>query len=154
MTTCSFGVGRAAFRAVAIALMLTPPLSLLGCSTPTAPASPPSGGHTLKLDFNEFAQSVEPVLMQHGCDAGSDCHGGGIRGTFELSPANAKDTQFDFDQVSLQVNPVTRDSSKILTKPLAINAGGVPHTGGKVFATVNDSGYVAIHQWIMHGVLQ
>lgn len=143
-------------RAFVLALLLTPPLSLLGCNTPTAPALPPSGGHTLNLDFNEFAQSVEPVLMQHGCDAvaGGDCHGGGIRGTLELSPPNAKDTRFDFDQVKLQVNPLVRDSSRILTKPLAINAGGVPHTGGKVFATVSDSGYQAIHQWIMHGVLQ
>lgn len=120
-----------------------------------SPPPPPSGGHTLSLDPTEFAQNVEPVLVQHGCDtvAGGDCHGGGINGpAFELSPPTKKDPQFDFDRVSLQVNPTARDSSKILTKPLAGN--GVPHTGGKFFATVNDSGYQAIHQWIMHGVLQ
>jgi len=156
VTASRFGDRRAAFKAIALALVLTPPLSLLGCSTPTAPTPPPSGGHSLLLDYNEFAQSVEPVLMQNGCDAaaGGDCHGGGIQGTLELSPTNAKDTRFDFNQVSLQVNPIERDSSRILTKPLAISAGGVPHTGGKVFAAISDSGYQAIHQWIMHGVLQ
>jgi hypothetical protein len=119
-----------------------------------SPPPPPSGGHTLSLDPTEFAQNVEPVLVQHGCDtvAGGDCHGGGINGTFELSPPTAKDPQFDFDQVSLQVNPAERDSSKILLKPLAND--GVLHAGGKAFSDVNDPGYQAIHQWIMHGVLQ
>ena len=150
MTTSCYGDPRAALRTIAVVLLLVPPLSLLGCSSPTAP-QPPTGGRTLNLDFNAFVQSVEPVLMQNGCDAGGDCHGGGIRGTLELSPAGAKDARFDFNQVSLQVNPVWPDSSRILTKPLAISAGGVPHSV-KVFSAVTDSGYLAIHQWIMNGV--
>lgn len=144
---------RTACRAITLALLLVPPASLLGCGRPTAPAPPPSGGHTLVLDYDEFALSVEPVLTQHGCDAGGDCHGGGIRGTLELSPSGAKNTRFDFDQVSLQVSPDSPDSSRILTKPLAITAGGVPH-GVKVFDSVDDPGYQAIRQWILHGVLQ
>ena len=140
-------------RAIAIVLMLTPLVCLAGCQSPTAPPPAPSGGNTLRLDYTEFAQAVEPILIQHGCDAGGDCHGGGIRGTLELSPAGAKNTQFDFDQVVLQVLPTVRDSSHILTKPLALTAGGVPHSV-KVFATTDDPGYQAIRTWIQHGVIQ
>ena len=154
METCSFTDRKVASRAITLALLLVPPAALLGCSSPTAPPAPPSGGQTLVLDYDEFVQTVEPVLMQNGCDAGGDCHGGGIRGTLELSPAGAKDTQFDFNQVSLQVSPTVRDSSRILTRPLAISAGGTPHSGDKPFTSVNDPGYQAIHLWITHGVLR
>ena len=155
METCGITDRKAASRAIALALMLAPPAALIGCSSPTAPPAPPSGGQTLVLYYDEFVQTVEPVLMQNGCDSegGGDCHGAGIRGTLELSPAGAKDTRFDFDQVSLQVSPTVRDSSRILTEPLAISAGGTPH-GSKPFASVDDPGYQAIHLWIMHGVLR
>ena len=143
----------AARRTLALALLLLPPVSLLGCTRPLAPVEPPSGGHTLSLDYDEFVLAVEPVLAQHGCDAGGDCHGGGIRGTFELSPPGAKNLRLDFDQAVLQVSPTQRDSSRLLTKPLAIAAGGVPH-GVKVFDTTNDPGYQAIHAWIQHGVVR
>jgi len=153
VTTCRREHQRAVIRGISIALMLVPPVCLLGCTKPLAPVQAPSGGHTLVLDYDEFVLTVEPVLSQQGCDAGGDCHGGGIRGTFELSPDNAKDARFDFDQAVLQVSPTQRDSSRLLTKPLAIAAGGVPHAV-KVFASVDDPGFQAIHLWIQHGVLQ
>lgn len=151
MTTCSLEHRKAVSRGVVIALLLVPPVSVLGCTRPLAPVTAPSGGTTLVLDYDEFALSVEPVLAQQGCDAGGDCHGGGIRGTFELSPVGAKNVRFDFDQAVLQVLPTVRDSSRLLTKPLALAAGGVPHAV-KVFASVDDPGYQAIHSWIQHGV--
>ena len=151
MTTSSPDNRKAAMRGVVIALLLVPPVSLLGCTRPVAPVDPPSGGNTLVLDYDEFVLAVEPVLTQNGCDAGGDCHGGGIRGTFELSPAGTKNARFDFDQTVLQVSLSVRDSSRILTKPLAIAAGGVPH-GVKVFASVDAPGYQAIRLWIQHGV--
>ena len=52
------------------------------------------------LDYATFISEVEPVLERNGCDAGGDCHGGGIRGTLALSPQGAKDPAFDFVQVS------------------------------------------------------
>jgi hypothetical protein len=140
-------------KVIAIALTLVPPVSLLGCSRPLAPLAPPSGGGTLVLDYDEFVRTVEPVLAQKGCDAGGDCHGGGIRGTFALSPVDQKDSRFDFAQAVLQVSPAVRDSSRILTKPLALAAGGVPHSV-KVFASVGDPGYQAIRLWIQHGVMR
>ena len=122
-----------------------------GCRTPTAAPPPPGGGQTLHLSFDAFAQTVEPLLVQHGCDAGGDCHGGGIRGALQLSPQGAKDVRFDFDQVVLETSASVPDSSLILTKPLALAAGGTPH-GVKPFASTADPDYQAIRQWIMSGV--
>ena len=137
---------------LALALSVLPGV-VHGCSSPTAPPNPPGGGQTLVLDFNQFEQTVEPVLMTHGCDATGDCHGGGIRGSLQLSPPGAKDTRFDFDQVVLQVSASARTASPILTEPLAITAGGTPHSV-KPFASTSDSGYQAMLAWIMAGVAQ
>jgi hypothetical protein len=109
------------------------------------------------LSFAEFDSLVEPVLQAKGCDsvAGGDCHGGGIQGTFRLSPPGAKSSQYDFNQASLQVSVTSRPSSRILTKPLAIAAGGVPHNGGNTyFPSTADSSYQAILKWINDGVAQ
>ena len=147
---------KASSRAILIGarfVLIGLPLATPGCSTPTAPTPPPSGGHVLVLDYDEFAQRVEPVLSRHGCDAGGDCHGGGIRGTLALSPETAKNVRYDFDQASLQVSTVNADSSKLLRKPLALAAGGLPHAV-KPFASTADSDYVAIRQWILDGVLR
>jgi len=127
------------------------PLAGHGCSSPVAPAPPPGGGTTLHLDYDEFVATVEPVLVRQGCDADGDCHGGGIRGSFELSPAGAKDAQFDFEQVALQVSASTIAQSPILTEPLALAAGGTPH-GYKPFASTSDADYQAMHAWIAAGV--
>jgi hypothetical protein len=124
-----------------------------GCSRVVAPPRPPGGGSQLVLDFNQFEQTVEPILVAHGCDAVGDCHGGGIRGTLELSPPGAKDVRFDFDQVVLQVSATAPQNSLILTEPLAIAAGGTPHQV-KPFATTADPEYQTILQWIMAGVPQ
>jgi hypothetical protein len=94
---------------------------------------------------------VAPVIERHGCAAAGDCHGGGIRGTLQLSPAEAKDLAYDFAQVSLQVTAGAPDASPILTEPLALDAGGTPHAI-KPFASTADSGYQAIHGWITDGV--
>ena len=73
-------------------------------------------------------------------------------GCIELSPPNAKDPQFDFEQVSLQVTAAPPESSAILTEPLALAAGGTPHAGNKPFASTSDPEYQAILQWILAGV--
>jgi hypothetical protein len=139
-------------RGIAIVLVLSAAaLAYHGCAAPTAPPPPPGGGIAPVLDYAAFVATVEPVLVRQGCDAGGDCHGGGIRGSLELSPAGAKDPAFDFAQVSLQVNATTIAASPILTEPLALAAGGTPH-GIKPFATTSDTDYVAIKAWIDAGV--
>jgi len=103
------------------------------------------------LDYATFVSEVEPVLERNGCDAGGDCHGGGIRGTLALSPQGAKDPAFDFVQVSRQVSVSDADQSPILTRPLALAAGGTPHPY-KPFATTADTDYVTIQTWVHAGV--
>jgi hypothetical protein len=145
----------ATYRKAAVlicALCVLPGLAQ-GCHSPTSPPPPPGGGQRLVLSYSEFQQNVEPILVRHGCDATGDCHGGGIRGTLELSPPTAKDVPYDFDQVSMQVWATDREHSPILTAPLALSAGGTPHSV-KPFASTSDSEYVAILTWIEHGVLQ
>lgn len=105
----------------------------------------------MQLSYDQFVQAVEPVVIRHGCDAEGDCHGGGIRGTLQLSPPGAKDARFDFDQVVLQVSAHAPDSSAILTEPLALAAGGTPHPF-KPFASTADSDYQAIRDWVLAGV--
>jgi hypothetical protein len=128
-------------------------LGIAGCSGPVAPADPPGGGRTFQLDFEQFETEVSPILTRQGCDAGGDCHGGGIRGTLALSPAGAKDPVFDFDQVSLQVNGADPGMSAILQKPLAEEAGGAPH-GVTVFTSTVDDDYQTILAWIESGEFQ
>ena len=140
------------FRGPVALAFLALPAALYACQSPTAPPAPPGGGQVLTLDFNEFQQNVEPALIRRGCDATGDCHGGGIRGTFELAPPGAKDPRFDFDQASLQVTIAPRESSAILRMPLALAAGGAPHPY-KPFADTSDSDYVAILKWVRDGVV-
>jgi hypothetical protein len=127
------------------------PGALLGCASPAAPPRPPAGGTTLHLDYSEFASAIEPMLVAHGCDATGDCHGGGIRGTLQLSPPAAKDPQYDFDQIALQVTSSNPDQSPILTRPLAMSAGGTAHPL-KVFADTTDTEYVELRGWVRAGV--
>lgn len=134
-------------------LLLAPSVLHYGCSRVTAPPTPPGGGQELVLSFDEFVANVEPILVRQGCDAAGDCHGGGIRGSLELSPPTDKDPQFDFDQVVLQVSASPRTASRILTEPLALAAGGTPH-GFKPFADTGDPDYQAMLQWINDGVTQ
>jgi hypothetical protein len=139
-------------RGIAILLALfAVPLAHHGCASPVESPPPPGGGVELVLDYDRFVAEVEPVLERHGCDAGGDCHGGGIRGSLALSPAGAKDPAFDFAQVSLQVSPTAIPASPILTEPLALGAGGTPH-GVKPFATTDDDDYRAVRAWIEAGV--
>ena len=148
MSSNRLDIGRRAWIAPALVALCA---STAGCATPTAPPAPPSGGVSPTFDFALFTRTVSPVLERHGCDAGGDCHGGGIRGTLQLSPVGAKDLRFDFDQVVLQVLPALPDSSPLLTRPLALAAGGTPHPF-KPFASTADSDWIAIRAWVMAGV--
>lgn len=123
------------------------------CASPSEPPAPPSGGEHFVLSFERFSSDVSPVLTSRGCNAEGDCHGGGIRGTFELSPAGQPDLAFDFHQASLQVDPHRPASSLLVRKPLELSAGGLPHSR-KVFADTSDAGCAAILAWVRQGSFQ
>ncbi len=130
-------------------------LTVAACESPTRvdDNGPAGGGDTYVLDFVTFNATVQPILVAQGCKAAGNCHGGGIRGTFELSPENDSDPQFDFEQAVLQVNGYDHTNSPLLTKPLEEAAGGEPHNH-EVFTDTNDPDYQAILDWIGQGEFQ
>lgn len=126
-----------------------------GCSvtTPQPDPPPPGGGSTYVLDYDVFVADVEPIFTARGCDNLS-CHGGGIRGTFQLSPVDDKDIALDFAQARLQVDGNAPADSPLLQKPLSETAGGVAHAAtapGHSFDSVDDPDYRTILAWIEAG---
>jgi hypothetical protein len=132
-------------------------LVLCGCDTaPPGDPAAPTGGQVFVVDAAVYAATVAPILTNKGCD-NVVCHGGGLRGSFELSPFDDKDLDFDFIQVVRQLNPQEPVASTLLTKPLAQAAGGDVHTAPSEqfgFMTVDDPDYQAILAWIEAGELQ
>jgi len=128
-----------------------------GCeSASTDDLTAPSGGQVFVLDQATFVATVAPVMASEGCD-NIACHGGGLRGSFELSPAGTKDLDFDFAQAILQVNPNDREASNLLQKPLSPDDGGAVHTATPEqsgFLTKSDPGYQAWLAWIEEGELR
>ena len=120
-----------------------------GCGTPMDPPLPAQGGEEYVLDYDGFAAAVLPVLESAGCRS-TDCHGGGIRGNYELSSGEALDPLFDYDQTVLQVRPEDLENSPILTQPLAVAAGGELHPH-EPFESRDDPGYLAILAWVRSG---
>jgi hypothetical protein len=105
------------------------------------------------LDYDVFAASIDSLLTARGCDNLS-CHGGGIRGTFQLSPSDDKDVAMDFAQVALQVDGGSPEQSLLLVKPLAEDAGGAAHAATaplSIFDSVGDPDYQTILAWIQAG---
>ena len=144
-------------RRVTLVVMFLVAAPLAGCdeASITDPEIP-GGGQELVLDFERFAADVAPIFTNRGCD-NLACHGGGIRGTFQLSPNSAKDAEFDFEQAALQVDPLDRDASSLLLKPLSEIAGGVPHAGDGPTTTMNsveDPDYATLRTWIQEGELR
>ena len=131
-------------------------LFLMGCEEAVlTPPDLPGGGQALVLDYAQFDSEVAEIFTRRGCDNLS-CHGGGIRGTFQLSPMNDKDVAFDFAQAVLQVEALEREDSALLLKPLSVQAGGDPHAGegaNSTFASVSDTDYQTILSWILAGEL-
>ncbi|MEZ4654034.1 MAG: hypothetical protein R3E12_10745 [Candidatus Eisenbacteria bacterium] len=125
---------------------------LLACAGPTDPPDPPTGGQELVLDFARFESDVLPVLTQQGCDAGGDCHGGGIRGP-SRSPRSKKRIRSSTSSRPPAGPSGGTGGEPLLIKPLAVAAGGAPHSY-KVFETTDDPGFVAIRGWIEAGVLR
>jgi hypothetical protein len=103
------------------------------------------------VDGKRYGHIIDPRTgWRPSCD-NLTCHGGGIRGTFELSPSGDKDVAFDFAQARLQVNGNDPVSSPLIMKPLAPECGGPGHAGGFVFTELDNPDYLAILAWIEAG---
>ena len=139
---------------VTVPILLLAAVVLGGCNSasPSAPTIP-SGGRVYVLDAEAYGTVIAPVLTDKGCD-NLDCHGGGLRGTFQLSPAGDKDLAYDFAQTILQVTPADPAASPLLMKPLDPDAGGDVHTADSEhfgFMSTADPDYQAVLDWIEAG---
>lgn len=146
--------GRLRFRSGVILPLLL--CAAAGCTDDsTGPAGPDvaGGGQERVLDFATFRDQVAPVLHARGCSALGDCHGGGLRGSFQLSPAHDRDVAFDFEQAVQQVDDLDPSASALLRKPLAEDAGGLPHAH-VAFDSTDDADYRAVLAWIEAGELR
>ena len=57
-------------------------------------------------------------------------------------------SQRNFEVVTKLVNTANPESSRLLRKPLAADAGGLGHTGGTYWRSPTDPEYVAVLKWI------
>ncbi len=111
--------------------------------------------------MDTFAVDVQPHVESRCASAG--CHGSVerplslyARGQYRADPAR---TFYDepLTQTELEANAERLaafahgahvDDCLVLTKPLAMAAGGVYHGGGDIFADADDPAYVAMARWL------
>ena len=121
----------------------TPPRAGVGeCST-ALPSGFDPAPYLANPHFAEFSAKVMPVLET--CNSGS-CHGAPQSDFYIACGTNDTQRAFNFSQAwSFVDEPAAQ--SQLLEVPLAITAGGLPHTGGDQFASAEAPGYVAIAAW-------
>jgi len=147
-------VGEPARTAILVAATVT--LLTAGCGE-VAPGEETAIG---QLDQTVFELTIQPILDARGCSQ-AGCHyrdksnpnsggpGGSLR-IFECSgnPCSTDELLANHDSSAGMANLSNPAASKLLTKPLALAAGGVQHLGGDIFVSTADPDYAAILGWI------
>jgi hypothetical protein len=108
------------------------------------------------LDFEVFKSKVEPLLLEKrpGHARCYVCHSTGT--AFRLQPLspgaktwNEEQSQKNFEMVKRFVLPGVPMKSRLLTMPLAADAGGVAfHPGGKHWQSRNDAEWQVLAAWV------
>ncbi|MEZ4368907.1 MAG: hypothetical protein R2939_21900 [Kofleriaceae bacterium] len=112
------------------------------CST-SIPAGFDPAPYVANPNFASFVATVQPVI--EGCAAGN-CHGAPQSDFYVTCGDDEPQRAFNFSQAwSFVSTPV--DDSQILRVPLAVSAGGGPHSGGDQFASTTAANYTAIRTW-------
>jgi len=108
------------------------------------------------LDYNAFKTKVEPLLLEKrpGHARCYVCHSTGTAFRLQaLSPGattwNDEQSQKNFDMVKRFVLPGVPMKSRLLTMPLAAEAGGVSfHPGGKHWTSQDDAEWKVLADWV------
>jgi mono/diheme cytochrome c family protein len=122
------------------------------------PAAAGSGTAAPSLDYEYYKTKVQPLFMakREGLVRCTQCHTRGTGSGFALVPlgAGAKEwtedqTRKNFAAVSTMVVPGEPSSSRLLTHPLARDAGGDPfHGGGKHWRSQSDPEWQVLATWV------
>jgi hypothetical protein len=126
----------------------TPPKAGSGGCSHTIPPGFSKGAFVTAMtqgSFDAFKATVQPILKDHGCTAGS-CHGAPQSDFYITCGETDDELAFNFSQAWSFVNSPVEDS-QILRIPLAAGAGGRGHTGGDQFASTTDKDYVTVRTW-------
>jgi len=118
----------------------------------TQAAPPPAAG----LDFQVFKSKVQPLLLEKrpGHARCYICHSRGTQFRLQpLSPGTAtwtdEQSQKNFEAAKRFVLPGVPTKSRLLTMPLAHEAGGTSfHPGGKHWESQNDPEYKMLAAWV------
>ena len=92
------------------------------------------------LDFETFKTKVQPLFLEKrpGHARCSTCHA-----------RSTEETRKNFDMASKFVVPGVPSKSRLLTMPLAHEAGGTEfHPGGKHWESQNDPEWKALSEWV------
>ncbi|HZF28944.1 MAG TPA: cytochrome D1 domain-containing protein [Gammaproteobacteria bacterium] len=132
--------------------------SLLVAAMVLAAAAPvaaqPSGGPP-KLDYDYFKARVLPILTtkRDGNARCISCHGSGTPMRLQPLPDGVAtwsdaDARKNFELMSARIVPGDPDHSRLLTHPLAEEAGGDPHhDGGKHWTSKSDPEWQTLAGW-------
>jgi len=108
------------------------------------------------LDFEVFKTRVQPVFLQKrkGLARCYACHSQGTPFRLQpLSPGSSswtdEESRRNFEATQRLVVPGNPQASRLLTMPLAAEAGGVAfHPGGKHWTSQNDPEWQALAAWV------
>jgi hypothetical protein len=117
-----------------------------------------------QLDHTVFAATIQPILDARSC-SGAGCHyrdksnpntggpGGSLR-IYDCTGDSCTPEQLlaNHDSAAGMANLPNPTTSKLLTKPLALSAGGVQHLGGDILLSTTDPDYATILGWIQNPV--
>ena len=118
--------------------------------------APSSAQEAPQLDFEFFRTRVEPIFLakRKGLARCYACHGQGT--PFRLQPLqagsmswNESDSRRNFEATLRLVVPGNPAASRLLTMPLAADAGGVAfHPGGKHWSSQDAPEWQTLAAWV------
>ena len=126
-------------------------------SSPDTTGRQPSSPATDVLSFQTFRSRVEPIFLKErpGHARCYGCHSEYNRSFHleKLSPGaanwTAEQSQRNFQNILEHIVPGDPGASRLLTHPLAPEAGGDPfHSGGYQFQSQNDPDWLTIAEWV------
>src|SRR5215831_7575599 len=126
-------------------------LFLFVAAQAAAPRTPAS-----TLDYETFKAKVQPLLLEKrpGHARCYTCHSTGTAFRLQRLPPGRsafteEETRKNFEAASRMVVPGVPTKSRLLTMPLAHEAGGTEfHPGGKHWESQNDSEWKTMAEWV------